>query len=84
MGVHADTDAYTKAKKLLGIPADEPIFIIRAQDVLSIPAIARYDVLARQLVENRPAEKWYEQIGEVMADFTAWQDANPSKVSFPD
>lgn len=44
MGVH-DLSVYPQVKELLGIPADEPIFILRAQDITYQPMLAVYEQL---------------------------------------
>lgn len=79
MGVH-DADAYPKVKEALGIPEDEPIFILRAQDRLSTPVIARYGVMARQIEDGPPSEEWHEHIAAILREFTLWQHDNKTKV----
>ena len=84
MGVHNMKD-YTKVRKTLGIPEDEPIFILRAQDMLSIPTIARYDVAAREIAEHeRPGKEWFESLEAHQAEFAKWQAENLDKVKIPD
>ena len=78
MGVH-NTDAYPKIKELLGIPNEEPIFILRAQDKLSVPMIARYDIMAKQ-VEDGPDEEWHDHIRDIQEAFLDWQHKNTTKV----
>lgn len=55
MGVHNEA-VYPEVKRLLGIPEDEPIFIIRAQDVLSADAIEGYRELYTEEVRKRAAK----------------------------
>lgn len=78
MGVH-EGGAYPKVKELLGIPKDEPVFILRAQDKLSMPMLARYENMARQ-IEDGPSQEWFMNLGAVMHTFNDWQHENKTKV----
>jgi hypothetical protein len=78
MGVHKD-EAYPKIKELLGIPVDEPIFILRAQDKLSIPMIARYQIMANQ-IDDGPDDAWHRNIDDIVQAFTVWQNEHTTKV----
>jgi hypothetical protein len=80
MGVHADTEAYAKVKEALEIPLDEPIFILRGQDALAFPAIARYHILAKQVEQNPPNEEWFANIVKSMDEFVAWAQDHPVKI----
>lgn len=84
-GVHA-LDKYNEVRKLLGIPADEPIFILRAQDKLSVPTISRYRTFADSIEkpEDRRAEEWFASLDEHTQEFVAWQAENAKKVKLPD
>jgi hypothetical protein len=87
MSVH-DAD-YKKIKELLGIPEDEPIFVLRAQDQLSVPTIQRYAVFAMGIEPtiDRPqpfTAEWLENKDAVIAEFVQWQQANPAAVKLPD
>lgn len=84
MSVH-DAD-YEKVKKLLGIPKDEPIFVLRAQDKLAVPTIARYRTFADSIEhpEDRRADEWFASLDEDTAKFTEWQRENADKVKLPD
>lgn len=85
-GVHEDNDTYYQIKSLLGIPPDEPIFIIRAQDKFSIEAIKSY--LSHVLWgarENRDrVDSWSANVASVINDFMQWQHNNEDKVKVPD
>jgi len=82
MSVH---DAnYTKLKKELGIPTDEPIFVLRAQDKLSMPTLARYRNFANETVGMTEGDPWFENIDEVIRQFTIWQQDNAAQVKLPD
>lgn len=93
MSVH-DTDKYDKIKKALGIPLDEPIFILRAQDKYAPIAIRHYRNAARALhpdghtqQRDNPSEAfkaWDGEVTECSQEFLNWQEANPDKVKEPD
>lgn len=87
MSVH-DAD-YKKVKELLGIPEDEPIFVLRAQDQLSVPTIQRYAVFALSVEPTieRPqpfTQEWLDSKDAVIAEFAGWQEQNREKVKLPD
>lgn len=79
MGVH-DAD-YSKIRELVGAAEDEPLFIIRGQDVLAIPAIARYQGLA---MEAELGEDFINGLNNSVALFATWQTDNPEAVRKPD
>ena len=80
MGVH-DTDRYTEVKSLLGIPEDEPIFILRAQDRAAPNAVDEYGHMAERIGAS---EKFCVGVDRCAAEFDAWQVANPQRVKVPD
>lgn len=84
MGVH-DAD-YSKIKAALGIPEDEPIFVLRAQDKLSVPTISRYKNHALQIevTDQRPSDEWFEQMDGVLTEFANWQREHRDLVKVPD
>jgi hypothetical protein len=59
---------------------DEPVFIIRAQDAISIAAIVAYAAHAR----NVGARDVAMEAQDVALQFQAWQFDNPEKVKVPD
>lgn len=61
--------------------SEEPVFILRAQDGLAVPAIARYHVLAMEA--ELPAE-FIQGVAEVQQTFMNWQRENPERVRKPD
>lgn len=74
---------------LPGVPDDEPVFILRAQDKLAVGIIARYRNAAAmsEAPGSTPTQEWLDSIdgeGGVIEDFQAWQSANSDKVKFPD
>lgn len=84
MGVH-DKERYAEIKEALGIPQDEPIFILRAQDQLSKAMIDLYDLLytstaAAAGIDTQDAIRFSEEISSVYDEFRSWQSNNNVKV----
>lgn len=50
------------------VPADEPVFIFRAQDLLALPAIGFYAKMRRNLGDIESARK----IDEALAEMAKW------------
>lgn len=76
-----------------GVPlnesGDEPVFVLRAQDRLSVPTIQRYINLARQVEPTREVPdpfppEFFEGLDSVIEDFTAWQAQYAEHVKLPD
>lgn len=67
---------YPQAKKALGIPPDEPIFVIRAQDNLARLIIARYKNAA---IIAGCDQAFLEDLDVVDHDFEVWQADNKTK-----
>lgn len=80
MGVH-DTQHYGEIKRLLNIPEDEPIFIIRAQDNISVSAIDDYMDLSER-PGNDPT--FMDDLRKVRNEFADWQIKNSDKVKQAD
>lgn len=89
MSVH-DRDKYPEIKKMLGIPADEPIFILRAQDNLALGLIdeyaRRYGVDARTMGNKAPTEMrdFIGGLRNVQDNFAAWRLNHLDGLKFPD
>jgi hypothetical protein len=73
-------------KELLGVPADEPIFILRAQDAFSVDGIRNYQQLAvsRQPIGREGLYEWEQDLGSILNDFLNWQRSHRDKVKVPD
>jgi hypothetical protein len=69
-----------KIKELLGVPPDEPIFVLRAQDQFAPQAIDDY----RFNVEGDAGSEWFHDVGSIRNDFINWQRDNRDKVKVPD
>lgn len=59
------------------IPEDEPVFVLRAQDVLSTHAIEAY---YKACVGSGLPESHTEAVRAAHNDFVEWQDHNPIKI----
>ena len=87
MGVH-DIDKYPAVKALLGIPEDEPIFILRAQDILYAPTLSAYEALYLAACVNTSMadNQWNfaDGIDEAAENGRHWQRENEERVKIPD
>lgn len=73
------------------IPEDEPLFLIRGQDALSVQAVEAYASLARAAASGKSdaaaAQKLHDVADEcqnVAAAISVWQSAHPDRVKLPD
>lgn len=84
MSVH-DAD-YKKIKKLLGIPEDEPIFVLRAQDDLAAHTVLRYTLTAHGIEDPAkvPSAEWFDGMDSVGQEFMAFRNDNPDRIKVPD
>lgn len=64
-----------------GIPDDEPVFVIRAQDAVAVQTINQY---ADNATRNGSPSEHHSSARRQAARFKEWQDANPDKVKTPD
>lgn len=62
--------------------AGEPFFVLRAKDLLSVPAIKQYFNSLSDYEGDDPTH--VIQVGEILAEFKTWQRQNPDKVRLPD
>jgi len=69
MGVHKSKKRYAKVKKLLDIPEEEPIFILRAQDYLAFRTIDFYDREASNAGCDPSFLENLRQVKDVFNDF---------------
>jgi hypothetical protein len=86
MGVH-DTQHYASVKKLLEIPASEPIFILRAQDRLSVEMIEHYRRFYTQRMmmdQQMPDAQFTADLDECISEFIDWQQRHPDDIKLPD
>lgn len=86
MGVHNSKEVYDQVKELLGIPTDEPIFVLRAQDLYSSKAITLYKDLVHdgRKIGHEELHEWLSDVGSTENDFLNWQRDNRDKVKEPD
>ena len=79
----------TEATEYLAkIPTNEPVFVLRAQDVYAPAVMASWAILVKsplpnKLPSNESLGKSREAMG-IVREFRQWQAANPDKVKVPD
>jgi hypothetical protein len=85
MGVHNTPEVYAEVKRLLGIPEDEPIFILRGQDDLAMHTVTRYRNTADSIEDNsvKPDQDWLDGMDGVIAKFAEFRNANPDRMHVP-
>jgi hypothetical protein len=59
------------------VPDDEPLFILRAQDINSLPMLMAYLVLCKDLAQC-------EEVKKCVTDFRNFRDQNPDRMKEPD
>lgn len=80
MSVH-DIQHYPEIKRLLGIPEDEPIFILRAQDEVSLDTVEAYIDMSEK-PGNDPT--FMQNLRQVADEFNHWQVEHSDKVKQAD
>lgn len=81
MGVQTSRRNYYRIKGILGIPVDEPIFIIRAQDDTSPATLSDYLVNAKY---QGTTKEFQSDITDIAMDFASWRSKNEDKCKTPD
>lgn len=81
MGVH-NTEVYPQIKKLLEIPEDEPIFILRGQDKAAWEAISHYADVTE--IEYQTSAEFNGEIAIVLEEFMTFKKENPDRMKVPD
>lgn len=79
MSVH-DTQYYPLIKRLLGIPKDEPIMILRAQDQAANLAILSYIGHCKNIC----TKEFIRDVSDISMAFSSWRVQNPGKIKVPD
>jgi len=73
---------------LAKLPPDEPVFVLRAQDVYAPAVMASWAILVKSPLPNKaPSNESLAKSREAMnvvREFRQWQLANPTKVKVPD
>ncbi len=64
-----------------GIPDDEPVFILRAQDEQAEQTIDFYGQLS---AENERRQEFIDGVSGRLEEFRRWATENPEKVKLPD
>jgi len=80
VSVH-DKHLYAGIKQDLGIPLEEPIFILRAQDKQALPVLKLY--LLNNLA-GPGTEQWAEEMANCIEDFDRYADTHPDRMKEPD
>jgi len=76
------TEFKGKAGEILGhLHEDEPIFVFRAQDILSVMVLSHYSKLLEDFQQDGDQ---LTSVIDAANDFRTWQKANPGKVKLPD
>ena len=70
-----------KIKAILNIPEDEPVFLLRAQDVSSVETLYRY-IFLQEVPGNDPS--FLEELRRIRNEFEDWQVKNSDKVKRAD
>lgn len=81
-----------KVEKLDGtpIPADEPVFVLRAKDVLAVNVLRAYLISYRSAKDTSsgffpsPESLFDSEISEIIEMFIAFANDNPDKMKLPD
>lgn len=63
---------------------NEPVFVLRAQDKLSLSALSAYMHAARLLSVEQYPDELYHEMEKIHQDFTDWQNDPNNKIKFPD
>lgn len=58
----------------------EPVFVVRAQDIQSVPTILVYREMSSANVDH----SFVEALDDLAAEFTAWQRTNAAAMKLPD
>lgn len=64
------------------IPADEPVLVIRAQDLLAVESMCNYIKAYDDLPNGDP--EVMADLGRHLSALIAWQAANPEKIKVAD
>lgn len=88
MGVH-NVEVYPEIKKLLEMPGDEGLFIIRFKDMLGPAAVAAYRALYNvaagvTTVDRQTQRHFTDHLEAVEREALRYQVKYPSRVKFPD
>jgi len=72
-----ENDRLVRRDNGVPIPDDEPLFILRAQDVKALPILIAYKIICRDI--NHVAG-----IVKAINDFTNFRDNHPERMKEPD
>ena|SRR5437899_2797914 len=87
---HTDEEGYlVKSSNGERVPADEPVFILRARDVLAVDTLYFYTEL---LIKQRPKTLFHlaphsdmriYELGQVVGDFLKFKREHPERMKVP-
>ena len=80
MGVH-NTEAYPEIRRLLEIPEDEPIFILRGQDRAYVPTLKMYQRHANAVVAG---DEFLKEIDKCIEEGVEFAATNRDRMKTPD
>lgn len=80
MGVH-NLDVYPEVKRLLGIPEDEEIFILRQQDKAAHPTLNDYAFNAEGV---KASDEFVNAVYDTHERWLKWWKENPHRMKVPD
>lgn len=80
MGVH-DTDKYDEIRTLLGIPHDEPIFILRGQDKSAAETVDDYMINAQDAGAD---SEFLAGVERSLVNFEHFAVTHPERMKVPD
>ena len=81
MGVHESDEIYAEIKDLLGIPQDEPVFILRGQDRAYTQTLKDYQHNA--MVVNA-SEEFLKSLDDCRDEGVEFALQNPERMGTPD
>lgn len=69
-----------------GIPDDEPVFVLRAQDKFALPTLFRYKNLVRGIEDEdqQRTQEWFDNLDDVLDNFSLFASEFPDKIKLPD
>lgn len=63
------------------LSVDEPVFVIRAQDLASLPTIINY---ATNAANAGAGDELLQGVSDTASDFALWQEDNKDRLKVPD
>lgn len=83
MGVH-DKDQYPEIKRLLNIPEEEPIFILRGKDKFALQTIDYYGHSIDIAVRRPELQPFLQDVDNCAAEFQMFAAEHSDRMKVPD